>query len=207
MALMYQQALAAIAEKVINAALALDPNAEQLLAKLDGKSLLIKLTDISLEFHLTVATGQIVVTSLNAQADCQIDCSVNALSEIKNAESLTKLIKQDQLDLQGELAVAKQFVALTEQLDIDWQQQLANRIGDVPSYKLSQLFQFVKHKLDFAKSQISQDASEYLLYEKSLVCNQAQVQDFCRDVQTAARKADSLEQQIERLNARILQQK
>ena len=84
-------------------------------------------------------------------------------------------------------------------LSIDWQSELANHIGDVPTYKLSQLAKNAARKLNFAASQIQADASEYLVHEKRLVVTGDQITSFNEATKHVATHVDELSLRIDRL--------
>ena len=101
------------------------------------------------------------------------------------------------------LKIAQQFAAIAEHLDIDWQGELEKHIGDVATYKLSNLFSTIKSKLDFAREQIQADASEYLVHEKRLVVTASQINNFNLSVIHTADQVDELAARIDQLTQKI----
>ena len=88
---------------------------------------------------------------------------------------------------------------MAETLDIDWQSELAKRIGDIPSYKFGQLGKKLLKKLNFTAKQIKADASEWLVHEKRLVVTTAEITYFSLDVEQVEQKVSALSQRIETL--------
>jgi ubiquinone biosynthesis protein UbiJ len=200
--LMISQMLASTLEVVINKALALS-SADSSLEKLNQKTLTLILEELGYPLSFTVCNvttpAQIIVTALTERADCTISTSINTLRELKAEQQITELIKQNKLDLTGDVKVAQQFASLAENIDIDWQSELANYIGDIPTYKLTQLGQKLSSKIQFATKQIKADASEYIVHEKRLVVTRNQVERFNQQVSEIEKQVDDISQRISRL--------
>jgi len=200
--LMVSQVLASTLEMLINKTLALSAN-DSSLEKLSEKTLTLILEELGYPLSFTVCnaatSAQIIVTTLTERADCTINTSISTLRELKAEQQITELIKQNKLDLIGDIKVAQQFASLAENLDIDWQSELANYIGDIPTYKLTQLGQRLSSKVQFATKQIKADASEYIVHEKRLVVTRSQVEQFNQQVSEVEKQVDELSQRISRL--------
>ena len=200
--LMVSQVLASTLEVVINKALALS-SADSSLEKLNQKNLTLILEELGYPLSFTVCNvttpAQIIVTALTERADCTISTSINTLRELKAEQQITELIKQNKLDLTGDVKVAQKFASLAENIDIDWQSELANYIGDIPTYKLTQLGQKLSSKIQFATKQIKADASEYIVHEKRLVVTRNQVEQFNQQVSEIEKQVDDISQRISRL--------
>ncbi len=213
---MYQQLLCIAIEKIVAAALSLNSQGTEQLAVLEQKTLSISLAELGFELNFTVNGQQVLVTStvddsvddsrnnnLNSSADCAIHTSIKTLIALKNEQQLTELIKQDKLDLQGDIKVAQQFAHIAETLDIDWRSELAKHIGDVATYKLESIGKNLANKLGFAARQIQADASEYLVHEQRLVVTSSQLSDFNHQVDQVTHQTEQAEQRIERLLTRL----
>jgi ubiquinone biosynthesis protein UbiJ len=156
----------------------------------------VKLGELPFPLSFTVNNEKIHVSTSEAHYDCCLVTSVSTLIELQKEQQLTDLIRNDKLDIQGDLKVAQRFADIAQSLDIDWQSELAKRIGDIPAYKLGQLGRKIVDKLNFARQQIQADASEWLVHEKRLIVTSAELSSFNRDV-------DVIEQQLPKLSQRI----
>lgn len=200
--LMVSQALTSALEIIINKTLALS-TANVSLEELMQKTITLELAELGFPLSFTACksnkNSSIVVTTLTENSDCTIQTSISTLQELKAEQQITELIKKDKLDLTGDIKVAQQFASLAENLDIDWQSELANRIGDIPTHKLMQLGKLVSKKLQFASKQINADASEYIVHEKRLVVTHSQVEQFNNQVFEVNKQVDELNQRISAL--------
>jgi len=202
---MLQQALTSSLELLINKALSLNINLVDL-KKLQQKTLTIVLSELSFPISFSVDSNRILVSGLTERADCTINTSIKTLQKLKAEQQITELIKQDKLDLSGDIKVAQQFASLAENLDIDWQSELANHIGDVPTHKLVQLSKKLANKFQFAAKQIKADASEFIVHEKRLVVTRSQVDNFNHQVNEVSRQVDDISTRIANLSKQISNQ-
>lgn len=196
---MFQQTFCATVEFVVNQALALNLKGNNVLAPLEQKTLTIVLTELGFPLSFSINERKILVTSLLERSDCTIKTSGKTLLELKKEKQITALIKQEKLDVQGDIKVAQLFANIAESLDIDWQSEIAKHIGDIPVYKLSQLGKSLTEKFTFAAQQIQADASEWLVHEKRLVLTASQLHSFSQQVSEVSRQTDTLSEHIQRL--------
>ena len=202
--LMHEQALCLVIEKIINKALLLNVYGLEGLIPLEQKTLSIQLAEFSFPISFSIDNQKVLVTSLIERSDCQLTSSISSLIELQKDQQITQLIKQQKLDIIGDIKVAQQFAAIFEELTIDWQSELALHIGDVPTYKLTQLALWFSHKAKFAAHQIQADASEWLVHEKRLLVTKSQLLSFNQQVSKTVDDLLSVERRVERLTTKIL---
>lgn len=195
---MLQQVFSSSLELLINKTLSLNTSNVDL-SKLEQKTLTIVLSEFNFPISISVNNQKVIVSGLTERADCTIKTSIKTLQAIKAEQQITELIKQDKLALTGDIKVAQQFASVAENLNIDWQSELATHIGDVPTYKLMQLGKKISNKVQFASKQISADASEYLVHEKRLVVTRSQLENFNQQVSQLTHQVDNIATRIEAL--------
>lgn len=200
---MLQQVMCAALEAIINKALSLNINSNDQLNSLEQKTLAIKLAELGFPLCLSIDEGTVLVTKLIDRADCTVTTSIKTLQELKKEQQLTELIKQDQLDIEGDIKVAQYFASLAETLDIDWQTELAKHIGDIATHKLVQFSQLVKEKINFANGQIQADSSEYLVHEKRLVVTSSQINHFNLAVSAVQLQTEQVESRFNQLLTQV----
>lgn len=196
---MFQQTLCSTVEFIVNQALALNINGNNVLSALEQKTLTILLTELGFPLSFSINENKVLVTSLTERSDCTIKTSAKTLLELKKEQQITELIKQEKLDVQGDIKVAQLFANIAESLEIDWQSEIAKHIGDIPTYKLSQFGKNLAKKFNFATQQIQADASEWLVHEKRLVVTSSQIQCFSQQVLEMSRQTDIISERIQRL--------
>jgi len=195
---MLQQAFSSSIELLINKVLSLNTSKIDL-KKLEQKTLTIILSEVNFPISLSVNNNKVIVSGLTERADCTVNTSIKTLQELKAQQQLTELIKQNKLDLTGDIKVAQQFTNLAESLNIDWQSELAAHIGDMPTHKLMQLGKKFTDKFQFASKQMKADASEYIVHEKRLVVTRSQIEQFNQQVSNVSNQVDKISTRIEAL--------
>ncbi len=195
---MLQQAFSSSIELLINKVLSLNTSKIDL-KKLEQKTLTIILSEVNFPISLSVNNNKVIVSGLTERADCTVNTSIKTLQELKAQQQLTELIKQNKLDLTGDIKVAQQFTNLAESLNIDWQSELAAHIGDMPTHKLMQLGKKFTDKFQFASKQMKADASEYIVHEKRLVVTRSQINQFNQQVSKISNQVDKISTRIEAL--------
>jgi ubiquinone biosynthesis protein UbiJ len=201
--LMFAQTLSAVLETLINQFLRYNLHGTRALKPLSEKTLTVKLAELPFPLSFSVSDEKIHVTTNDEHNNCCLITSISTLIELKKEQQLTDLIKNDKLDIQGDLKVAQRFADIAQTLDIDWQSELAKRIGDIPTYKIGLLGRQLLNKLSFAAKQIPADASEWLVHEKRLIITAAELSYFSRDVEHTEQQAADLNHRIDQLMNRI----
>jgi ubiquinone biosynthesis protein UbiJ len=197
--LMFAQALSAVVETLINQALVYNLHGTRSLIALNEKTLTVKLAELGFPLNFSVNAEKIHLTTGIIQSDCTLTTSIKTLIALKNQQKLTELIKQDKLDIDGDIKVAQRFTAIAESLDIDWRSELAKRIGDIPTYKIGLLGENLAKKFYFASQQVQSDASEWLVHEKNILVASGELTNFVQQVEQVTEQVDKIHLRIENL--------
>ncbi|KGJ97339.1 SCP2 domain-containing protein [Colwellia psychrerythraea] len=201
--LLLPQAATSAIELIINKALALNNNKSTSFASINQKTLTLKLAEFSFPLSFTVNTvsssTSIIVRTHVESSDCTITTSINTLKKLKANQSLTQLIKQDELDVNGDIKIAQQFANIVQSLAIDWQSELARHLGDVPTHKLLQFGNKITKSILATGKKIEADIGDYLVHEKRLVVTTSQITAFNQQAKDIANKVDTLSARIDKL--------
>jgi len=205
--LLLPQIATAALELIINKALALNNNKSVSFSAVAQKTLTLILSELPFTLCFTVNTtagkAEVIVRSRCEFNDCTINTSVNTLNKLKANQSLTQLIKQDELDVTGDIKIAQQFATIAQSLEIDWQTELAKHLGDIPTYKLLQFGNKITKSIIATGKQVEADISEYLVHEKRLVVTRSQINAFNQQTQDVASQVDTLSARIDKLVAEL----
>lgn len=159
----FAQLLTSGIELAMNRLLSLDPDSQQRLQKLSGKSLQVTIKELpwpllfSFSEQIDIRTVPASDSELAEPVDCLIELNLETLPKLKDSSQLTQLIQQKQLNLIGDIYVAQTFSTLLKELDIDWEEQLSQYTGDVLAH---QTFSTMRTVFDSAKQQLEQGTSE-----------------------------------------------
>lgn len=100
------------------------------------------------------------------------------------------------MQLTGDTEVARKFSHVLQQLDLDWEEHLAQQVGDVLAHQIGEgvrsLFGWGKTVVE----SVSRDAAEFVREEAQQTPHPDEVEEFFQDV-------DQLRDDVDRLTARL----
>ena len=199
---MVPQLFSATLELIINKALRLSSQ-PVMLADLQQKTLAVSLAELPFSLSLTVSQDKVLCNTFTNDSDCLITTSIATLRKLKAEQQLTQLIKDNKLDVSGDIKVAQQFAQLIEEIDIDWQSELASHIGDIPTHKITTFSNKITEKLKNTSKTMQADVAEYVVYEQRLVASSVEVSQFSQAVDQVAGQISDVEQRINALMAKL----
>lgn len=177
--------------------LALDPASRARLEKLAGTRLRVTLREIGKPLTVTVTETSVLVSWIDAEAvDCHIMAEFAVLPELRDSANITRLIKADKLDIEGDPMLAQQLSKLFTELDIDWPEQLSQRIGDIPAQLLVSAFRRGRARFASWQADSEQWVKDALVEEKQLLPAREQFQQFQTEVQALRARIDKLDRQL-----------
>jgi|5_EtaG_2_1085323.scaffolds.fasta_scaffold00030_34 ubiquinone biosynthesis protein UbiJ len=185
-----------LVEKVANNLLHRDPESVERLQRLDGKRLRFHLKELPFEITVSVDThGVQLSTSDESDVDCRIATEMGVLPELQDTANLTRLIKADLLDIDGDPMQAQQVVSLFKSLNVDWEAELAKTIGDVPAHWLGKLWRRSREQVKTQWQQQQRWVHGVLTEEKKLLPVRAEFDQFKTDLQQLRAQIERLERQ------------
>lgn len=191
------QLVTAAIESAINTLLSLDESSNKALKPLIGKQLKVTIEEAPwpLLFHFSDRID-VLIPEPDQIVDCSIEMSFITLQNLQDSSQITRLIQQQKLRLEGDIHVAQHFSQLMTQLDIDWEQQLANYTGDVFAHNV---FRALKQFGGQAKStygKFTRIVADSAIEEKRIAAPGLLVAAYCD-------KVNDLRSDVERLEARL----
>ncbi len=203
-------ALIAAIETALNQYISMDSTAATRLADMAGKVIAIELQGWDFTLYLLPdAQGIQVMSAYAGEADTIIKGTPVALFNMSKSESTAATLREQNINIEGDLELGQQFSQFFKQLDIDWEEQLAQVFSKVTSESTADL---IAHKLgravdgfdqwqSQAKQTLEQNIAEYLQQESKILPFAEEIEPFFSAVDTLRNDVDRLEARIERLQA------
>ena len=190
-------------ERLLDDALALDPESRSALAGLSGKVVDVEVTGAG-ALRLRIDGERVHVGPRAAAGDTDTDTDADVtvrgtpLSLLRLAFSGDReaLILGDEVDLRGDVALAAQLQRIAARMDVDVEEALAQRIGDVPAHEFMRGMRGLGGWMHAAGAALLVDLSEYLRYEAAVVPRRDEVERFSHAI-------DDLRDDVERLEVRV----
>ena len=197
---MLANALLSLVERIINQLLPLDPQLKGKLAAIADKQLLIEVRDWQQSILCVYSDEQIHLYSTQERSfDCMISADINTLLALKDPSMLTQLIRQDKLDLQGDLNLAQGFSNAFAELDIDWPEHFSRYIGDAPAQQLWLSFQALKRRSSQTKSKLENTLTTLCQDELSVTIHPLELAEFKQQNRQLKSQVSQLEMRINAL--------
>ncbi len=204
-------ALMAAIETALNQYISMDSMAVTRLAGLSGKVIAIELQGWDVTLYLLPDTQGIQVMSAYAgEADTTIKGTPVALFNMSKGDSTAATLREQNISIDGDLELGQQFNQFFKQLDIDWEEQLAQvfakitseSTGDLIAHRLGRAAQDFQQWQTQAKQTLEQNVAEYLQQESKILPVAEEVEPFFSAISTLRNDVDRLEARIERLIAK-----
>ena len=175
----------------------LDKSAQQKRKALDGTIIGVSLKEINKPLYFVISQQQIdVLSHFEGQADCFIRLNFLALIDLQDNSQLTHLIKSGQLEVDGDIKVVQQFALLLTEMDIDWEEQLSSKMGDLLAHKL--VYHFKQCKTQFFKqsNKAKMQLAEVITEELKLAPGPLEVAYFCEQISDIEKQVTALEKRL-----------
>ncbi len=195
--------LSSLIEATINTAIGLSDNLEGDLKAVANQELSIEIHDIALNLSLIYNGKKMsVIADRQASAKCAIRCNLETLAKLQDPANVTALIRQEKLDLEGDLKLAQNYSAAFSQMNINWSDQLSNVLGDALSYQLVEFMKQRHLKTKQKKQRIEQVTKELLQDELAVAVHPIELDIFKQQNRTLTTTTAKLEQRINKLLAK-----
>lgn len=183
------------AETAIERALRYDPASRQALARLSGKVLALHFTQPELTLYLLPhADGLELASHWEGEVDTRLTGKLGAFIAMARGEQTT--LAGSGVQLEGSTALVQELQRIARQLDIDWEEALSERLGDVTGHQSAESLRRGASWLKARESQARRLLSEFVTEEARLLPSRPELEHFYRSV-------DDLQLQLERAEARL----
>lgn len=191
------EGLRALLARAVNTALALDPDFPPKLAALEGKRFEVEVTGLDLHIHLAVSGGRLVFPSPSPEKqDVIIRGAPLALIKLFRTDDPAAILQSGEVGMHGDARLGRKFKTMIGSLDIDWEELLAQRIGDMPAHYLGTFARGFLEWKSRSRLSVAVSVAEYLQEEIRHLPSRIEVENFLGDV-------DALREAVDRLEARF----
>jgi len=191
-------------ETALNTALRLDPEAFRKLGKFNDKVIAIELQGLELSLYLLPsAHGISLMSQYDAEPDTVLSGTPLAMAKMALGPDASKVLFAGEVTIRGDVETGQGFKRLLDELDIDWEEQLARYTGDIAAHKLADLVRATTAWGQQALGILGQDASEYFQQEGQDLPVPAAVRQFMHEVDELRDDTARLEARLTRLRQHI----
>lgn len=168
--------------------------------RLQGKVLRVVLQEFSTPLVLVFSEQQVdVLGQWDAEADCTVITRIAVLPVLRDRQQLTRLIRQNDLEVQGDIQVVQNLVSLLDMAELDPAELLAPWMGDVAAEGIGRFLieggQFLKNRLSRQQRYIADTLTE----EWRMAPGPLEVAWFSEETQALETAATDLLRRLEKL--------
>lgn len=185
------------AEALLNHLLRLDAATPARMAALDGKRLRVTLKEFGGPLTVTATAQGFALSWVDHEpVDCHIMTRLAVLPELRDSANITRLIKAGALDIEGDPMLAQALSKAVTDLDVDWPEVLAERIGDVPTQLIMKLWQRSQDWWTQFHADQKQWLRDAIIEEQQLAPSRTEFELFRSDVQQLRAQLDRMERSL-----------
>ena len=183
--------------RLLDGALALDPETRGALSRLSGKVVDLDVTGAgTLRLRIDGEHVHAGPRDEAVAADVTVRGAPLSLLRFAFAADRERLLLGEEVSLHGDLALATRLQQIAGRMDLDVEEALAQRIGDVAAHELVRGMRGLGGWMRAAGDTLLADVSEHLRHEAAMTPRREDVERFAHAV-------DDLRDDVERLEARI----
>ncbi|MDO2949772.1 ubiquinone biosynthesis accessory factor UbiJ [Aeromonas simiae] len=195
--------ITAAVETACNQLLARDASAAERQKKLIGKTLRLDVHELK-PLWFIFSSGRVdVLARYEGEADAGLSLSLSALGLLRDPSALTRYIREERLDIEGDPQLVQAFGSLFGELAIDWEEQLSRYTGDVLAHTLFAGARKARSLLGLELRRSRTQLAEYLTEELRLAPGPLEVASFGDDVEALASRLKATELRLARLEAKV----
>lgn len=192
-------------EQGVNAYLRLDPDTLTRLAELNGKVIAVEISSLDQVLYLHPVLSGINISTQHAMPDVQLRGTPWALLRLMlhKGNEAQALVTRGEVEITGELELARVFKAILDSIDIDWEELFSKVLGDVPAHKLANAVRNTQAWGARTAASLTENFAEYQQEESRNLPGQAEVQEFLQAVDEMRDDVERVAQRIQRLQETI----
>ncbi|MBC9249052.1 sterol-binding protein [Pseudomonas alcaligenes] len=183
-------------EHGLNRVLAMDSTALPRLARLDGTLIEVDCRSPALRLFIRPGAHGLQLAAQAAGADCCLRAPAASLLRLALAKDKTAVLHQPEVELDGDSAVLLELAAILQDLELDWEYELARWLGPVGSQLLGS---HLRSRVQWAGDSLDSlrlTLADYLSEESRSLVGE-------REAQARFNELDQLKLALDRLDARI----
>lgn len=199
----------ALIETASQKVLATDSQTLARLKRLEGKVVALEIKKLDLTFYLQVHSNFISFEpdSFGKQHAEKIDVTLKAkpstLLKIARDGMEEAKLESGELEIEGDAITGQRFASLINQLDIDWEELISQKIGDAPARLLFDIFDKARSWSVDTQKTMKMNLGEYLVEEAQVAAHSDSVAEFIHSVDTLRNDVARLEARTQALSQKL----
>ena len=191
--------ITAAIETTLNVLFKDNPDLQRRLLRLKGQVIQIHLKELNQTLTFVFSQQIDVLADYEGQPDCYLSLNLSVLPQLREQANITRLIKQDQLVLEGDIQLAQKFAQLMTDAKPDVEEWLSRVTGDVVAHSAVQGARNVGEFLRAQAKKHQNHLGQVLTEEWRVAPGPLEVAHFCDQVDDVQSATAQLEARLTRL--------
>ncbi|EJN6828403.1 hypothetical protein ATY35_09165 [Vibrio cidicii] len=191
--------ITAAIETTLNVLFKDNPDLQRRLLRLKGQVIQIHLKELNQTLTFVFSQQIDVLADYEGQPDCYLSLNLSVLPQLREQANITRLIKQDQLVLDGDIQLAQKFAQLMTDAKPDVEEWLSRVTGDVVAHSAVQGARNVGEFLRAQAKKHQNHLGQVLTEEWRVAPGPLEVAHFCDQVDDVQSATAQLEARLTRL--------
>lgn len=168
--------------------------------RLVGKVLRVELKEFTSPLVLVFSERQVdVLGAWEGESDCTVVTRIGVLPQLRNRQQLTALIRNGDLEVQGDIQVVQNVVALADLAEFDPAELLAPYTGDIVAEGASKILRGGAKLLKQGVERQQRYVAEAVTEEWRLAPGALEIAWFAEETMAVERAVDALTTRLEKL--------
>lgn len=199
-----QSAALSSLENLVNKALQLDPATSAKLQDLNGQRFSLELTEPDLNIGIGISGKRLrILGQHNDEVTTRLSGRWSEFAKVATATDPAAALINGDISISGDTGPLLELRKILTELDLDWEQPLADAFGDVAAHQLGKGLRAGQRWLNSTRVNLHRQFREFIVEESQLVPHPCQADDFYSEVDELKVCSERLEAKIRRLQQRI----
>ena len=185
--------------RAINQAAAASPSVRALVDELEGKTIRFELTDFNSAFVMHIVDSNVFMDADEGQStDLTIRTTLAKFVKLLATRQFDPT-QFDGVDISGDLKLLQRLYLIFKNIEFDWEEQLAKRVGDIPARQIGNLFRWGERQAQTLRDSVHKTARHTLIDDRYIIPTRERVTEFLNAVDDLKADVDRLEQRVLRI--------
>lgn len=192
-------AACAALESAVNAALSLDHGSQNQLAQLAPGIVSISCEQPAFTIFLRLGDTVEVMSHFDGEADAGISGDATAWLQLVGADDKAAALVNSDLSITGDSQLFVALGKIAEQVDVDWEGELAKFIGDVPAHLIGKASRKVQGARKQLRATLGRTVDDLLHEELRLLPKRIEVDNFYAELRKCEMRLERAAARLQRL--------
>ncbi len=189
-------------QSALNHALSLDPDTQQRVVALDGRSVQLHLEGPELTLAITVHDGKLAVGPGREDSQLRVRATPGSLLSMAMRRD-DEGVAPGKVDIAGDAELARRLEKLATQFAPDVEEAFARTFGDVLGVPIARAMRQALAHARESGGHLAEDAADWLRDETRVAAAPGEVETFLDGVDTLRERSERLEARLARLEQKL----